>query len=135
MNQVIIIGRNVRDIELRYLPNGGTSIAKFTLAVDKGMSKEKKTEAEAQGKPVVDFINCVSWKNTAEYIANYLVKGKLVAVNGRIVTGNYDDKDGKKIYTTEVNCQSVEILEYADKQEQAPEGFNNVSDNGNPIPF
>ena len=99
------------------------------------MSKEKKAEAESQNKPTCDFINCIAWNRTAEYIGNYLKKGKLVAVNGKIVTGSYDDKDGKKVYTTEINCQSVEILEYENKQEQAPEGFNNVSDNGNLIPF
>ena len=134
MNSINLVGRNVRDVELKYT-QGGLAIAKFTIAIDRGISKEKKQELESKGEATADFLKIVAFKQQAEYIANYLVKGKLVAVNGRIVTGNYDDKDGKKIYTTEVNCQSVEILEYADKQEQAPEGFNNVSDNGNPIPF
>ena len=134
MNSVNLVARTVRDVELRYTQSG-VAFASVTVAVDRGLSKAKKEEAKAQNKPTSDFIKIVAFGSTAEYIGNYLKKGKLVAINGRIQTGSYDDKDGKKVYTTEINCQSVEILEYENKQEQAPEGFNNISDNGNLIPF
>lgn len=114
MNNCIIIGRITRDIELRYIPSG-TATAKFNVAVDRGLSREKKQEAESKGWPTADFINVVVWGKTAENCANFLSKGKLVGVQGRIQTGSYD-KDGVKIYTTEINATNVEFLEFGDKQ-------------------
>ena len=114
MNNCVIIGRITRDIELRYIPSG-TATAKFNVAVDRGLSREKKQEAESKGWPTADFINVVVWGKTAENCANFLSKGKLVGVQGRIQTGSYD-KDGVKIYTTEINATNVEFLEFGDKQ-------------------
>ena len=137
MNNTVLIGRLTRDPELRYLPGAGTANATFTLAVDKGLSKDKKAEFEAQNKPTADFIRIVVWGKSAENCANYLEKGRLVAVQGRINTGSYDDKDGKKIFTVDVVANQVEFLEFGEKKESfdAPDGFNDVSQNGNPIPF
>jgi len=134
MNNTVLVGRLCADPEMKYLQTGIANTT-FTLAVDRGLSKDKKKELEAQNKPTADFIRIVVWGKQAENAANYLVKGQLVGIQGRINTGSYD-KDGVKIYTTDVVANNVEFLEWADKkQEQAPEGFNNVSDNGNPIPF
>ncbi|MGM0396407.1 MAG: single-stranded DNA-binding protein [Bacillota bacterium] len=119
MNNVVLIGRLTRDPELRYIPNSGTPVSTFTLAVDKNLSKEKKMEMEAKNQPTADFIRIVVWGKQAENCANFLDKGKLVGVNGRIQTGSYDDKDGKRIFTTEVVANSVEFLEWGDKTQKS----------------
>ena len=101
------------------------------------MSKEKKPEATVQGQPIADFINVTCWNKTAEFVANHLGKGKLVAVQGSIRTGNYINKENVKVYTTEILANNIEILEWADKQEkieyETPEGFHDT-DMGD-IPF
>ena len=117
MNNVVLIGRLTRDPELRYIPGSGTAVCNFTMAVDKGLSKDKKQEMESKNQPTVDFIRIVVWGKMGENSANYLAKGRLVAVQGSIQTGSYDDKDGKKVYTTEVNARNVEFLEWGDKKE------------------
>lgn len=123
INTVNLIGRLVRDPQLKYLPNG-TANATFTMAVDRGLSKEKKQEAEVKNQPTADFVRIVVWGKSAENSANYLAKGRLVAIQGRIQTGSYD-KDGVKTYTTDVVANQVEFLEWGDKQNQAiPEGFH-----------
>ena len=123
LNSVCLIGRLVRDPELRYLPNGGSATCSFTLAVDKNLSKEKKMEIEAKNQPTADFIRIVTWGKLAENVANYTVKGRLVGVQGRIQTGSYEDKDGKRVFTTDVVSNSVEFLEWGDKQQEVPDGF------------
>ncbi|NLK43600.1 MAG: single-stranded DNA-binding protein [Tissierellia bacterium] len=120
MNHVVLIGRLTRDPELRYLQNG-TPVARFALAVDKGLSREKKQEMEARNQPTADFINIVVWGKTAENCANYLAKGRLVAVQGRIQSGSYE-KDGRRIYTTEVVANQVEFLEWGDTNRK--QGFD-----------
>lgn len=117
MNHVVLIGRLTRDPELRYLQSG-TANARFTLAVDRDLSKEKKQEAEAKGQPTADFINIVAWGKTAENCANYLAKGRMVAVSGRIQTGSYEGKDGKRVYTTDVVAQNVQFLEWGDRKDK-----------------
>lgn len=142
MNNVVLIGRLVRDPELRYLPNGGTAISNFTLAIDKGLSKDKKSEMESQNKPTADFIRIIAWGKLGENCCNYLVKGRLVGIQGRLQSGSYDDKDGKKVYTTDVVATNVEFLEWGDKKDNsssndswasAIEGFH-PTDNDD-IPF
>ena len=120
MNHVVLIGRLTRDPELRYLQNG-TPVARFALAVDKGLSRVKKQEMEARNQPTADFINIVVWGKTAENCANYLAKGRLVAVQGRIQSGSYE-KDGRRIYTTEVVANQVEFLEWGDTNRK--QGFD-----------
>lgn len=114
MNNAIIIGRAVREPELKY-SQAGLAITNVTVAVDRNMSKAKREEAEAQGQPTADFIRVVAFSHTAEFIANYLGKGKMVAVNGRIQTGSYEDKDGKRVYTTDILANDIKILEWKDK--------------------
>lgn len=121
-NVVVLIGRLTRDPELRYLPNTATPMCKFNLAVDRGLSKDKKQEAESKGHQTADFINITVWGKMAENAANYLTKGRLVAIQGRIQTGSYE-KDGVRVYTTEVVANNVEFLEWGDKQQ------NNQQDN------
>ena len=110
MNNTILIGNLTRDPELRYLPNGGTAVCDFTIAVSKDLSKDKRAEFEAQGKPTADFIKIVAWGKMGENSANFLSKGKKVAVEGRIQTGSYTAEDGNKKYTFEVVADSLEFL-------------------------
>lgn len=131
MNNVSLIGRLVRDPELRYIPSG-TAVTKFTLAIDRGLSREKKIEMTAENKPTADFINIVVWGKQAENCVNYLAKGKQVGIQGRIQSGTYNDKDGKKVYTTDVVASNVYFLEW-DKKDDVPEGFH-PTDNDD-IPF
>ena len=114
MNNVVLIGRLVRDPELRYIPSSGRAVANFTLAVDRGLSREKKQEMEAKNQPTADFIRITVWGNQAESCANYLKQGLLTAVNGRIQTGSYTDNQGNRVYTTDVVANSVEFLEWPD---------------------
>ncbi len=126
MNNVVLIGRLTRDPELRYIPSG-TAVANFSLAVDKGLSREKKQEMESRNQPTADFINITVWGKMGENCANYLQKGRLVGVNGRIQTGSYE-KDGIRRYTFEVVANQVEFLEYGDKNTNRSEGFSGGQD-------
>lgn len=116
-NVVVLIGRLTRDPELRYIPNSGQAICNFSLAVDKGLSKDKKQEMESQNKPTADFINIVVWGKSAENCANYLAKGRLVAVQGRLQSGSYEAKDGTKRYTTDVIANNITMIDWGDKKE------------------
>ena len=112
MNNVILTGRIAKDLELRYTQNGKV-YCRLTLAVDRGMSKEKKQEAEAKGQPTVDFINCVAWNKLAETINKYSGKGRKILVEGSIQTGSFTAEDGSKRYTTDILVNRAEILEFA----------------------
>lgn len=109
MNNVCLVGRLTRDPELRYTTSG-MAVVRFTLAVDRRMSKEKRMEAEAKNQPTADFISCTAWNKTAELIANFMQKGRRIGVEGRIQTGSYE-KDGQRIYTTDVVVNNVEFLD------------------------
>lgn len=134
MNNVVLIGRLTRDPELRYLPGTGTAVATFTLAIDKGLSKDKKQEMESRNQPTADFINIVVWNKPAENCANYLAKGRLVAIQGRLQSRSYDGKDGVKRYTTEVVANNVEFIEWGDTNRsqgsQGSQGFGDSFDFG-----
>lgn len=95
MNKVILMGRLTRDVELKYA-NGKEPVAvgRFTLAVNRRFKKE--------GEPDADFINCVAFGKTAEFISEYFSKGKMIAIVGRIQTGSYTNQNGQKVYTTDV---------------------------------
>ena len=118
MNSVQLIGRLTRDPEVRYT-DGGVSIARFSLAVERRLKQENGADA--------DFINIVSFGKTAEFIEKYFHKGMKVALNGRIQTGSYTDKDGKKVYTTDVIAENVEFCE--SKQSNTPEAKDSNSNN------
>ena len=133
MNNVVLIGRLTRDPELRYIPNTGTAGANFSLAIDKQVSKEKKEEMESKGQPTADFINIVVWGRQAENCANYLAKGRLTAVQGRLQSRTYDAKDGSKRYITEVVAEKVQFLEWGDENQNTQSNSqNNNSNDGFP---
>lgn len=103
LNKVILIGRTTREVELRRT-SSGTAVATFTLAVDNRFVVK-------DGKSSTDFISCVAWSNTAETMEKYVRKGALIAVEGRIQTRNYDNKDGNRVYITEVVVENMRMLE------------------------
>ena len=103
LNKVILIGRTTKEVELRRTSNG-TAVATFTLALDNRYVLK-------DGKPSTDFISCVAWSNTAETMEKYVRKGALIAVEGRIQTRNYDNKDGNRVYITEVVVETMRMLE------------------------
>lgn len=116
MNTVSLIGRLARDVDLRETTDG-QNVARFTIAVDKNLSREKKQEYEARGMQTADFISIVVWGVQARNCATYLQKGRLVGIQGRIQTGSYE-KDGVKRYTTDVIASHVEFLEWGDRPQQ-----------------
>jgi single-strand DNA-binding protein len=119
MNKVILIGRLTKDIELRYT-SSNIAVATFTIAINQEyLSKD--------GNRGVDFINCVTYKIQAENIAKYCSKGSQVAIEGRIQTRNYDDKDGKKVYITEIKVNSVEFIQSIEKKENTPKEENKIT--------
>jgi len=137
LNNVVLIGRLTRDPDLRYIPSG-TAVCKFGLAVDKGLSKEKKQEMESKGQNTADFMNITVWGKMGENAANYLKKGRLVGIQGRLQSGSYD-KDGVKTYTTDVVAQNVEFLEFGNKknetESQSDGGFYPTDQNDDDLPF
>jgi single-strand DNA-binding protein len=122
LNRVILIGRLTKDPELRYTP-AGVAVTQFTLAIDRPfVNAEKEKEA--------DFINIVVWRQLAETCANYLRKGRLTAVEGRMQTRNYDNNEGKKVYITEVVADNVRFLE-SSKDKDGNGGGNNQNQSQN----
>ena len=101
INRVVLVGRITRDPELRKTQSG-TSVLSFTTAVNRRFASQDAT---------ADFINCVAWNKTAEFMAQYVKKGALLGVEGRIQTRNYEDATGKRVYVTEVVADQVQLLE------------------------
>ena len=110
INRVILVGRLTRDPQLRKT-NSGKSVASFTLAVDRRFARNNGNGQEQQQQ--ADFISCVAWDKTADFMQQYTHKGSLLGVEGRIQTRNYDDPNvpGRKVYVTEVVCEQVTFLE------------------------
>ncbi len=104
LNIIVLIGRLTRDPELRYTPGNGTAVATFTLAVDRPFTNR-------QGEKEADFIRIVTWDKLAETCANYLSKGRLAAVTGRLQIRSFDDKEGVRQWMTEVVARDVRFLE------------------------
>ncbi len=102
MNKVVLIGRLTKDPELKFTPGNGTAVATFSIAVDRRFKSE--------GQPTADFIPIVVWGKQAENTANYMSKGKLIGISGRIQTRSYDAKDGTKRYVTEIVAEEVQFL-------------------------
>lgn len=126
MNKVVLIGRLTKDPELKFTPGNGTAVATFTLAIDRRYpSKDGNKEA--------DFIPVVVWGKQAESTANYMSKGKLMGVSGRIQTRTYDAKDGTKRYITEVVADEVQFLEWGGKQSGGNRG--NFDDSMGGFPY
>jgi single-strand binding protein len=115
MNTVIMIGRLTKDPELRYIASTGTAVTRFSIAVDRFFAK-KDAEVTA------DFFNIVVWGKIAETCANYLKKGRLVALRGRLQNNNYTDKDGVKRYTVEVIAEEVKFIDWGDSKKTTNAG-------------
>lgn len=129
INRVVLVGRLTKDPELEYTPSG-VAKATFTLAVNRTFSNQ-------QGEREADFIRCTVWRKQAENSANFLKKGHLAGVEGRIQTGNYEGQDGKRVYTTDVIADSVQFLEPKSNngqgtgnQQQSQQSFNGAAPNG-----
>ncbi|MBW7475922.1 single-stranded DNA-binding protein [Paenibacillus oenotherae] len=127
LNRVILIGRLTKDPELRYTPSGHAT-STFTLATDRPFSS-------GQGEREADFIPIVTWRQTAEACANYLRKGRLCAVEGRIQTRNYENNEGRRVYITEVVADNVRFLERGQTPQSSPERGQGdpFPDDGRPI--
>ena len=122
MNKVILMGRLTRDPEVRYTQgDNAMAIARYSLAVDRRFKRD--------GEPDADFINCVAFGKSGEFAEKYLKKGTKIAVVGRIQTGSYTNKDGQKVYTTDVVVEEQEFAESknsgsSDNNQSAPENKN-----------
>lgn len=115
------IGRLGRDPEIK-TTQSGTNVCSFTLACERRKGKgEEKAE--------VDWINCVAWKSLADLIGNYCKKGDQLAIEGRIQTRNYEDKDGKKVYVTEIVAEFIQLLEPKEKKERPEPDEKQFSNN------
>lgn len=126
MNKVILIGRLTREPETRYGTGEGATVTKYTLAVDRRFKRD--------GEASADFINCVCFGKSAEFAEKYLKKGTKIAVTGRIQTGSYTNKDGVKVYTTDIIVEEQEFCESKASGNQQTEttdedGFMNIPDN------
>lgn len=111
MNHVSLIGRLTKDLELQKT-NSGKSVVKFTLAVNRRF--------KAEGQPEADFIRCIAWGKTADVMCQYLGKGSQIGIDGRIETGQYQDKNGATVYTTDIVVENFDFL-----------GSKNESNNNN----
>lgn len=109
LNKVVLIGRLTKDCELRYTP-AGVAVANFTLATDRPFKNQA-------GEKETDFIPIVVWRKQAENCAEYISKGSLVAIDGRIQVRNYENTEGKKVYITEVISENVRFLDSKSKKE------------------
>lgn len=142
MNVAILCGRLTKSPEEKIIAgaNGNTTVSRFTLAVD-------RRQAKKEGEPTADFINCVAFGKTAEFINKYFTKGRRIGITGRIQTGSYTNKDGAKVYTTDVVAETAEFIDSKnDAQAQTQtetakpagdpmEGFMNLDLSGDDLPF
>lgn len=109
MNKVLLIGRLTKNPEIRHTQNGATVVS-YTLAVNR--------RVQTPGQPDADFISCVAWNKTADLMAQYLHKGSLIGIEGRIQTRSYDNQYGNRVYVTEVMTESIQFLEPKNAGEQ-----------------
>ncbi|AKG66635.1 single-stranded DNA-binding protein [Lactobacillus helveticus] len=126
INRVVLTGRPTKNLELRSTKSGA-NVCSFTLAVDRNF-KSKNGEREA------DFISCIAWKKTAEVMSKYVKKGSVIGVDGRIQTRSYDNRDGQRVYVTEVVVEDFSFLGGADKDSQVSKN-NQSSPNQSNDPF
>ena len=118
MNKAILIGRLTRDPELRYT-DSNRAVCQFSIAIDRPFTNQSTGQRET------DFINIVVWDKQAENVGKYMTKGRLVAVEGRIQTRNYDNNEGKKVYVTEVVASNIQFLE-SKNATTGNNGFNSM---------
>lgn len=140
MNKIILTGRLTRDVEVRYMQNeSSTAVARYSLAVPRKFKQDNQ--------PDCDFINCVAFGKSAEFADRYFRKGTKIAVTGRIQTGSYTNRDGVKVYTTDVVVEEQEFAENKSASQEnintqpAPvpspvgDGFMNIPDDFEDLPF
>ena len=136
MNKAILVGRLTRDPEVRYSQDeNATAVARYTVAVDRRFKRD--------GEPTADFIRCLVFGRSAEFAEQYFRQGMRIAISGRIQTGSYTNKDGVKVYTTEVIVEEQEFAESRTEQERNKaqgadegDGFMNIQDDiDNELPF
>lgn len=132
MNHVTIMGRLVRDPDIRTTQDG-TMVAKFTVACD----RKNKKKLQEMGRPTADFISCIAWKKTAEIIGNHFTKGSRINVAGHIQTGSYNKQDGTKVYTTDVVVEEFDFIDYDTGSSTDNNAFGNNGGNisDEEIPF
>lgn len=119
MNKVVLIGRTTKSPELRYAPGTGTAVCRFTLAVNRPYKKDE-----------TDFINCVAFGKIAETIAQYVLKGRQVAITGSIRTGSYENNAENKIYTTDVVLDGFEFIGNSNNNQGNSGAWNQSEDTG-----
>mgnify|MGYP002549488091 FL=1 len=120
MNSVVLVGRLTKDPELRYIPNSGTPVATFTIAIDRDYKKKDGTKE-------TDFIPIEIIGKGAEFCANYITKGRLVAIQGNLRVDRYQTQDGENRTFTKVSGRSVQALDYPKDNQQ---GTNNITNPG-----
>lgn len=123
LNRVVLVGRLTRDPDLRYTPSG-VAVANFNIAVNRPFSNQ-------QGEREADFVNCVAWRRQAENLANFMKKGSLIGVDGRIQTRSYEGQDGKMVYVTEVVAESIQFLESKSSSQERGTGAPGYQPNQN----
>lgn len=128
LNHIVIMGRTTKTPELRRTPNG-VAVTTFTLAVDRDFKNQN-------GEKETDFIDCVAWKGTAEFVANYVTKGRMLAVEGRLQLRDYTDKEGNKRKVAEVIASGVFFADSKREENMGslPKTFTEVEDNET-LPF
>ncbi|HFD2038331.1 single-stranded DNA-binding protein [Clostridium perfringens] len=127
MNKVVLIGRLTKDPELRFAAGSGTAVARFTLAVNRQFKKDE-----------ADFISCIAFGKTGETIAQYITKGRQLAISGNIRTGSYEAQDGTRRYTTDVVVESFDFIDSSNRENKgtnsnfdiANSNFENSMNNG-----
>jgi single-strand DNA-binding protein len=135
MNRVILCGRLTKDAEITYTQGNNMAVARLTLAVDRRFKQE--------GQPTADFIRCIAFGKTAEFFERFGHKGTKFLIEGRIQTGSYTNKDGQKVYTTDVVVENTEFCDSknssgssAEPQPKPDDGFMNIPDGiGEELPF
>lgn len=113
INRVVLVGRLTKDVEIRKTQSG-LSVASFTVAVDRRGARQD----QGSNQPTADFISCVAWRQTADFLGTYAKKGALVGVDGRLQTRTYDDAQGNRHYVTEVVCDNANLLESKGSSQQ-----------------
>lgn len=128
INRVVLVGRLTRDVEVRKTASG-LSVATFTVACDRRMARGQ----DGNNQQSADFISCVAWRQAADFLGSYARKGALVGVEGRIQTRSYD-RDGQKVYVTEIVCDTVNLLE-SKSQSQSRAQNSSYQDNSYQQPY
>ena len=128
INRVVLVGRLTRDVEVRKTASG-LSVATFTVACDRRMARGQ----DGNNQQSADFISCVAWRQAADFLGSYARKGALVGVEGIIQTRNYD-RDGQKVYVTEIVCDTVNLLE-SKSQSQSRAQNSGYQDNSYQQPY